>query len=120
MPNNSLASSIDVHAQFLLSYPQELRLDNHGLELKRGSSHFLGCLWAVPRLCTLSRKFPAEFPVFLPLVDTGTATAGSDAVQSGRPIFDDFFQHLWPYIGHKPANVVFQMVKRLWLIRIDQ
>ncbi|GFT83801.1 PC4 domain-containing protein [Trichonephila clavipes] len=27
-----------------------------------------------------------------------TATAGFDVVQSGRPIFDDFFQHLWPYI----------------------
>ncbi|GFV93545.1 hypothetical protein TNCV_1988571 [Trichonephila clavipes] len=50
----------------------------------------------------------------------GTATAGSDVVQSGRPIFDDFFQHLWPYIGNNMANVVFQMVKRLWLIRIDQ
>ncbi|GFX48699.1 hypothetical protein TNCV_408061 [Trichonephila clavipes] len=49
-----------------------------------------------------------------------TATAGSDEVQSGRPIFDDFFQHLWPYIGNNKANVVFQMVKRLWLIRIDQ
>ncbi|GFW29587.1 hypothetical protein TNCV_435451 [Trichonephila clavipes] len=49
-----------------------------------------------------------------------TATAGSDVVQSGRPIFDDFFQHLWPYIGNNAANVVFQMVKRLWLIRIDQ
>ncbi|GFS76985.1 hypothetical protein TNCV_3756431 [Trichonephila clavipes] len=49
-----------------------------------------------------------------------TATAGSDVVQSGRPIFDDFFQHLWPYIGKNTANVVFQMVKRLWLIRIDQ
>ncbi|GFU68144.1 hypothetical protein TNCV_248081 [Trichonephila clavipes] len=49
-----------------------------------------------------------------------TATAGSDVVQSGRPIFDDFFQHLWPYIGNNKANVVFQMVKRLWLIRIDQ
>ncbi|GFV02172.1 uncharacterized protein TNCV_1573841 [Trichonephila clavipes] len=41
-------------------------------------------------------------------------------VQSGRPIFDDFFQHLWPYIGNNTANVVFQMVKRLWFIRIDQ
>ncbi|GFW32492.1 transposable element Tcb1 transposase [Trichonephila clavipes] len=51
---------------------------------------------------------------------TGTATAGSDVVQSGRPIFEDFFQHLWPYIGNNTANVVFQMVKRLWLIRIDQ
>ncbi|GFX58785.1 hypothetical protein TNCV_804891 [Trichonephila clavipes] len=50
----------------------------------------------------------------------GTAKAGSDVVQSGRPIFDDFFQHLWPYIGNNTANVVFQMVKRLWLIRIDQ
>ncbi|GFT12660.1 hypothetical protein TNCV_5094341 [Trichonephila clavipes] len=49
-----------------------------------------------------------------------SATAGSDVVQSGRPIFDDFFQHLWPYIGNNTANVVFQMVKRLWLIRIDQ
>ncbi|GFS90590.1 hypothetical protein TNCV_4097851 [Trichonephila clavipes] len=38
-----------------------------------------------------------------------TATAGSDVVQSGRPIFDDFFQHLWPYIGNNTANVVFQM-----------
>ncbi|GFX00007.1 adhesion G protein-coupled receptor B2 [Trichonephila clavipes] len=49
-----------------------------------------------------------------------TATAGSDVVQSGRPIFDDFFQHLWPYIGNNTANVVFQMVKRMWLIRVDQ
>ncbi|GFV78551.1 hypothetical protein TNCV_1888571 [Trichonephila clavipes] len=49
-----------------------------------------------------------------------TAMAGSDVVQSGRPVFDDFFQHLWPYIGNNTANVVFQMVKRLWLIRIDQ
>ncbi|GFX73853.1 hypothetical protein TNCV_396641 [Trichonephila clavipes] len=45
---------------------------------------------------------------------------GTGVVQSGRPIFDDFFQHLWPYIGNNTANVVFQMVKRLWLIRIDQ
>ncbi|GFV49050.1 hypothetical protein TNCV_5065341 [Trichonephila clavipes] len=49
-----------------------------------------------------------------------TAMAGSDVVQSVRPIFDDFFQHLWPYIGNNTANVVFQIVKRLWLIRIDQ
>ncbi|GFS66062.1 hypothetical protein TNCV_2510631 [Trichonephila clavipes] len=49
-----------------------------------------------------------------------TATAGSDVAQSGRPIFDDFFQRLWPHIGNNTANVVFQMVKRLWLIRIDQ
>ena len=49
-----------------------------------------------------------------------TATAGSDVVQSGRPIFEDFFRHLWPYIGNNKANVVFQMVKGLWLIRIDQ
>ncbi|GFU80755.1 hypothetical protein TNCV_514821 [Trichonephila clavipes] len=49
-----------------------------------------------------------------------TATAGSDGVQSGCPIFDDFFQHLWPCIGNNTANVVFQMVKRLWLICIDQ
>ncbi|GFV84360.1 hypothetical protein TNCV_2044081 [Trichonephila clavipes] len=54
------------------------------------------------------------------LLITRTATAGSDVVQSGRPVFDDIFQHLWPYIGNNTANVVFQMVKRLWLIRIDQ
>ncbi|GFV18307.1 uncharacterized protein TNCV_2990371 [Trichonephila clavipes] len=46
-----------------------------------------------------------------------TAMAGSDAVQSGRPIFDDFFQHLWPYIGNNTANVVFQMVKCLFIRR---
>ncbi|GFX82561.1 hypothetical protein TNCV_2167091 [Trichonephila clavipes] len=50
----------------------------------------------------------------------GFMVTGSDVVQSGRPIFDDFFQHLWPYIGNNKANVVFQMVKRLWLIRIGQ
>ncbi|GFW87712.1 hypothetical protein TNCV_4486771 [Trichonephila clavipes] len=49
-----------------------------------------------------------------------TAMVGSVVVESGRPNFDDFFQHLWPYIGNNTANVVFQMVKRLWLIRIDQ
>ncbi|GFX01909.1 hypothetical protein TNCV_370981 [Trichonephila clavipes] len=49
-----------------------------------------------------------------------TAMAGSDVVQSGRPIFVDFFQHLWPYIGNNTVNVVFQMIKRLWFIRIDQ
>ncbi|GFV13547.1 transposable element Tcb2 transposase [Trichonephila clavipes] len=37
--------------------------------------------------------------------------SGSDVVQSGRPIFNDFFQHLLPYIGNNTANVVFQMVK---------
>ncbi|GFW27435.1 hypothetical protein TNCV_162801 [Trichonephila clavipes] len=73
--------------------------------------------------------FPLKFlGVFLGIINSRifpinskrTATAGSDVVQSGRPIFDDFFQHLWPYIGNNTANVVFQMVKRLWLIRIDQ
>ncbi|GFV14622.1 hypothetical protein TNCV_1775731 [Trichonephila clavipes] len=44
---------------------------------------------------------------------------GCSPSQPGRPIFDDFFQHLWPYIGNNTANVIFQMVKRLWLIRID-
>ncbi|GFW98721.1 uncharacterized protein TNCV_2758971 [Trichonephila clavipes] len=44
------------------------------------------------------------------LPEMATATAGSDVVQSGRPIFDDFFQHLWPYIGNNTANVVFRFV----------
>ncbi|GFW10696.1 hypothetical protein TNCV_4918151 [Trichonephila clavipes] len=52
--------------------------------------------------------------------ETKTATAGLDVVQSGSPIFDDLFQNVWPYIGNNTVNVVFQMVKRLWLIRIDQ
>ncbi|GFU69411.1 hypothetical protein TNCV_3887291 [Trichonephila clavipes] len=52
--------------------------------------------------------------------DSTTATARSDVLQSDRPIFDDFFQHLWSYIGNNTANVVFQMLKRLWLICIDQ
>ncbi|GFV50831.1 putative transposable element [Trichonephila clavipes] len=29
------------------------------------------------------------------LAHSRTATTGSDVAQSGRPIFDDFFQHLW-------------------------
>ncbi|GFW31034.1 adhesion G protein-coupled receptor B2 [Trichonephila clavipes] len=66
----------------------------------------------------MPRKYQAAFSGFH--FWHRTATAGSDVVQSGRPIFDDFFQHLWPYIGNNTANVVFQMVKRLWLIRIDQ
>ncbi|GFU33113.1 hypothetical protein TNCV_4156501 [Trichonephila clavipes] len=61
-----------------------------------------------------------ETPVSFLFPVVRTATAGSDVVQSGRPIFDDFFQHLWPYIGNNTANVVFQMVKRLWLISIEQ
>ncbi|GFV21264.1 hypothetical protein TNCV_4323041 [Trichonephila clavipes] len=64
---------------------------------------------------------PTQLPISLKdNLQSRTATAGSDVVQSGRPIFDDFFQHLWPYIGNNTAKVVFQMVKRLWLIRIDQ
>ncbi|GFU59729.1 hypothetical protein TNCV_3186851 [Trichonephila clavipes] len=49
-----------------------------------------------------------------------TFKTATDVVQYGHPIFDDFFQHLWTYIGNNTANFVFQMVKRLWLIRIDQ
>ncbi|GFV99290.1 hypothetical protein TNCV_1512621 [Trichonephila clavipes] len=74
--------------------------------------------------CPQTKKQPAIVEIATAIsgiVGTGrTATAGSDVVQSGRPIFDDFFQHLWPYIGNNTANVVFRMVKRLWLIRIDQ
>ncbi|GFV29944.1 uncharacterized protein TNCV_3100221 [Trichonephila clavipes] len=68
----------------------------------------------------VSQPHEVEFPAFTLCNLNETATAGSDVVQSGRPIFDDFFQHLWPYIGNNTANVVFQMVKRLWLILIDQ
>ncbi|GFW12033.1 hypothetical protein TNCV_4530981 [Trichonephila clavipes] len=67
--------------------------------------------------CTLNLSRLLRPPI---VVLWKTATAGSDVIQSGRPIFDDFFQHLWPYIGNNTANVVFRMVKRLWLIRLDQ
>ncbi|GFW98845.1 ATP-dependent DNA helicase [Trichonephila clavipes] len=70
--------------------------------------------------CTIADSQDTLIEQIFPDVHTQTATAGSDVVQSGRPIFDDFFLHLWPYIGNNTANVVFQMVKHLWLIRIDQ
>ncbi|GFW44180.1 hypothetical protein TNCV_3855411 [Trichonephila clavipes] len=66
------------------------------------------------------RKHSSRKTVINKEFGTVTVTAGSDVVQSGRPIFDDFFQHLWPYIGNNTAKVVFKMVKCLWLIRIDQ
>ncbi|GFY27646.1 uncharacterized protein TNCV_910971 [Trichonephila clavipes] len=44
-----------------------------------------------------------------------TATAGSDVVQFGRPIFDDF-HNLWPYI----AAITRRMLSSKWLIRKDQ
>ncbi|GFY19889.1 COesterase domain-containing protein [Trichonephila clavipes] len=47
----------------------------------------------------------ASLVVFVLFVTTfRTPTACSDVVQSGRPIFDDFFQHLWPYIGNNTAE----------------
>ncbi|GFX03987.1 hypothetical protein TNCV_4678911 [Trichonephila clavipes] len=70
--------------------------------------------------CTLNSRRAASPLLRLVEGEERTATAGSDVVKSGHPTFDDFFQHLWPYIGNNTANVVFQMVKRLWLIRIDQ
>ncbi|GFX97219.1 hypothetical protein TNCV_557091 [Trichonephila clavipes] len=75
---------------------------------------------AHPRVKEYYRKLMSLSPRRRAFFKYRTATAGSDVVQSGRPIFDDFFQHFWPYIGNNTANVVFQMVKRLWLIRIDQ
>ncbi|GFV29133.1 hypothetical protein TNCV_4601651 [Trichonephila clavipes] len=61
-----------------------------------------------PRIFSLLRKLFC-FSRFKPRrldCRAETATAGSDVGQSGRPIFDDFFQHLWPYIGNNTANVV--------------
>ncbi|GFX73446.1 dscam17 [Trichonephila clavipes] len=54
------------------------------------------------------------------IVAKGTDTAGSDVVKSGRPIFDDFSNICGRISAITLANVVFQMVKRLWLIRIDK
>ncbi|GFV90903.1 hypothetical protein TNCV_3616651 [Trichonephila clavipes] len=52
-------------------------------------------------------------PFRVVVLDKTKQLTATDVVQSGRPIFDEFFQHLWPYIGNNTANVVFQMVKRL-------
>ncbi|GFW20856.1 hypothetical protein TNCV_1050771 [Trichonephila clavipes] len=71
-------------------------------------------------LSSATKKVVAKFKSKFEGPYRTTATDGSDVVQSGRQIFDDFFQYLWPYIGNNMANVVFQMVKRLWLIHIDQ
>ncbi|GFX82503.1 hypothetical protein TNCV_2166511 [Trichonephila clavipes] len=81
---------------------------NEFLQMTPPRSHPMFSLSSMDYQPSLKRRF------------LSTATAGSDVVQSGRPIFDDFFQHLWPYIGNNTANVVLQMVKRLWLIRVDQ
>ncbi|GBM90484.1 hypothetical protein AVEN_51886-1 [Araneus ventricosus] len=62
--------SMHLQWEFLLSYPQELRLDNHGLELKRRSSHFLAWPRGKRRKASFT-ELPAEFPAFLPLVDIG-------------------------------------------------
>ncbi|GFX71266.1 hypothetical protein TNCV_3410361 [Trichonephila clavipes] len=86
-------------AKKVLHYSQDLK-DLRGIFINFGISP--------PHKC---------FPLY---VIRQTVKAGSDVVQSGRPIFDDFFQHLWTYIGNNTVNIVFQMVKRLWLIRIDQ
>ncbi|GFX67033.1 hypothetical protein TNCV_4181581 [Trichonephila clavipes] len=75
------------------------------------------CITSATRSTLLALQFQGSFQWVSLLKLPRLARMG---VQSGRPIFDDFFQHLWPYISNNTANVVFQMVKRLWLIRIDQ
>ncbi|GFW79119.1 hypothetical protein TNCV_3631501 [Trichonephila clavipes] len=84
------------------------------IEYLQAEDHTFGTREVNLLFCTVVPVFTSD------LTFIRTATAGSDVVLSGRTIFDDFFQHLWPYIGNNTANVVFQMVKRLWLIRIDQ
>ncbi|GFV02725.1 hypothetical protein TNCV_3583331 [Trichonephila clavipes] len=81
---------------------------------------FSGCNGVSTYTCELASLQMRQFCLLTYPFNQKTATAGSDVVQSGRSIFDEFFQHLWPYICNNTANVVFQMVKRLWLIRIDQ
>ncbi|GFW29888.1 uncharacterized protein TNCV_2673381 [Trichonephila clavipes] len=78
------------------------------------------CMWLYALFACLEKPVDDNFQQVLEKFHFECKRTGSDVVQSGRPIFDDFFQHLWPYIGNNTANVVFQMVKRLWLIRIDQ
>ncbi|GFW95953.1 hypothetical protein TNCV_4173801 [Trichonephila clavipes] len=51
-----------------------------------------------------------------------TATAGSDVVQSGRPIFDDFFQHVCAVLLEPQLLdimiVQFRNEKVEWLIQV--
>ncbi|GFX48150.1 hypothetical protein TNCV_4114851 [Trichonephila clavipes] len=84
---------------------------------KRSPQNVLVVNWSIAIDVMLTPELEQPFYTSLKVTteDLGTATTGSDVVQSGRPILDDFFQHLWPYIGNNTANVVFQMVKRLWL-----
>ncbi|GFV57768.1 hypothetical protein TNCV_1565761 [Trichonephila clavipes] len=99
-----------------LEHPQQLETQIRDAKLpSRNDDPWVEDHWS--NGCTLDLKVASSKQQ---LKSLWTATAGSDVVQSGRPIFDDFFQHLWPYFGNNTANVVFQMVKRLWLIRIDQ
>ncbi|GFV51322.1 hypothetical protein TNCV_3615201 [Trichonephila clavipes] len=49
-----------------------------------------------------------------------TATAGSNVVQSGRPIFDDFSNICGRLSAITRRMLSSKRVKRLWLIRIDQ
>ncbi|GFX79528.1 hypothetical protein TNCV_825171 [Trichonephila clavipes] len=101
----------EMHVVTSRSVYQKVQSDTQGVNLPLNRPNFV---------------FPDKLTV-LAFLKTGflrhrawTAMAGSDVVKSGRPIFDDFFQHLWPYIGNNTANVVFQKVMHLWLIRIDQ
>ncbi|GFX78190.1 hypothetical protein TNCV_5135371 [Trichonephila clavipes] len=100
--------------------PQELC--DHRRGVPEQASNLCSQLHYHPQSNSLQHSHTSDFGGAIGGNSSGarTATAGSDVVQSGRPIFDDFFQHLWPYIGNNTANVVFEMVKRLWLIRIDQ
>ncbi|GFW05354.1 histone-lysine N-methyltransferase SETMAR [Trichonephila clavipes] len=85
---------------------------NNDKELKENVSNWLktqaatfyeeGIEKLVPRYSTCLQNFGSYVE--------RTATASSDVVQSGRPIFDDFFQHLWPYIGNNMANAVTKRV----------
>ncbi|GFV38842.1 uncharacterized protein TNCV_1004841 [Trichonephila clavipes] len=86
------------------------------------ANHFgnSGSMYLKTGMCYLCRETDEDSATSFKTKNERTATAGLNVVQSGRPIFDDFFQHLWPYIGYNTANVVFQIVKRLWLIRIHQ
>ncbi|GFX55428.1 hypothetical protein TNCV_267161 [Trichonephila clavipes] len=85
------------------------------LELKRE-----GCFQVFALSGLIRNVAPSQAGPRIVKIEDVERRTGSDVVQSGRPLFDDFFQHLWPYIGNNTTNVLFQKVKRLWFIRIDQ
>lgn len=47
------------------------------------------------------------------------ATAGPNKAQSESSIFHHLFEHLGPYFGYNPANIVCQVIHCIWFIAVN-